>query len=68
MFAVLDTDTLLENDLVTLDEALRTTSNAVLMAINAISILLSVSELFLLFQVFNFSTCYFSLLFLLPIL
>ncbi|KAH6792646.1 hypothetical protein C2S52_003123, partial [Perilla frutescens var. hirtella] len=38
---VLDTDTLLENDLVTLDEALRTTNNAVLMAINAISILLS---------------------------
>ncbi|KAL0409070.1 UNVERIFIED_CONTAM: protein ACCUMULATION AND REPLICATION OF CHLOROPLASTS 3 [Sesamum radiatum] len=41
MAAVLDTDTLLENDLVTLDEALRTTNNAVLMAMNAISILLS---------------------------
>ncbi|KAL0372803.1 UNVERIFIED_CONTAM: protein ACCUMULATION AND REPLICATION OF CHLOROPLASTS 3 [Sesamum calycinum] len=38
---VLDTDTLLENDLVTLDEALRTTNNAILMAMNAISILLS---------------------------
>ncbi|KAK6146647.1 hypothetical protein DH2020_020516 [Rehmannia glutinosa] len=38
---VLDTDTLLENDLVTLDEALRTSNNAVLMAMNAISILLS---------------------------
>ncbi|XP_011070512.1 protein ACCUMULATION AND REPLICATION OF CHLOROPLASTS 3 [Sesamum indicum] len=38
---VLDTDALLENDLVTLDEALRTTNNAVLMAMNAISILLS---------------------------
>ncbi|XP_057777709.1 protein ACCUMULATION AND REPLICATION OF CHLOROPLASTS 3, chloroplastic isoform X2 [Salvia miltiorrhiza] len=38
---VLETDTLLENDLVTLDEALRTTNNAVLMAIYTISILLS---------------------------
>ncbi|KAL8535783.1 hypothetical protein ACS0TY_011429 [Phlomoides rotata] len=38
---VLDTDTLLENDMVTLDEALRTTHNAVLMAMDAISILLS---------------------------
>ncbi|KAL1556488.1 protein ACCUMULATION AND REPLICATION OF CHLOROPLASTS 3-like isoform X1 [Salvia divinorum] len=38
---VLDTDMLLENDMVTLDEALRTTNNAVLMAINTISILLS---------------------------
>ncbi|KAK4423331.1 protein ACCUMULATION AND REPLICATION OF CHLOROPLASTS 3 [Sesamum alatum] len=38
---VLDTDTLLENDLVTLDEALRTTNSAVLMAMNAISVLLS---------------------------
>lgn len=43
--AVLDTDTLLENDMVTLDEALRTTHNAVLMALDAISILLSVSKL-----------------------
>ncbi|KAL0326784.1 UNVERIFIED_CONTAM: protein ACCUMULATION AND REPLICATION OF CHLOROPLASTS 3 [Sesamum angustifolium] len=41
---VLDTDTLLENDLVTLDEALRTTNNAILMAMNAISILLSIFE------------------------
>lgn len=54
MAAVLDTDTLLENDLVTLDEALRTTNNAVLMAINAISILLSVRKLFLLHFGFNF--------------
>ncbi|XP_051144744.1 protein ACCUMULATION AND REPLICATION OF CHLOROPLASTS 3, chloroplastic isoform X2 [Andrographis paniculata] len=38
---VLDTDTLLENDLVTLDEALRTSNNAVLMAMKAISMLLS---------------------------
>ncbi|XP_042010955.1 protein ACCUMULATION AND REPLICATION OF CHLOROPLASTS 3-like isoform X1 [Salvia splendens] len=38
---VLDTDMLLENDMVTLDEALRTTNNAVLMAINTISILLT---------------------------
>lgn len=43
LYAVLDTDTLLENDMVTLDEALRTSNNAVLMAMNAISILLSVS-------------------------
>ncbi|GER47641.1 1-phosphatidylinositol-4-phosphate 5-kinase [Striga asiatica] len=38
---VLDTDALLENDLVTLDEALKTSNNAVLMAMNTISILLS---------------------------
>lgn len=57
MAAVLDTDTLLENDLVTLDEALRTTNNAVLMAINTISILLSVSKLFLLY-VSSFLTSY----------
>ncbi|XP_075518652.1 protein ACCUMULATION AND REPLICATION OF CHLOROPLASTS 3, chloroplastic isoform X1 [Primulina tabacum] len=38
---VLDTDTLLENDLVTLDEALRTSNNTVLMAMNAISIIIS---------------------------
>ncbi|XP_073144545.1 protein ACCUMULATION AND REPLICATION OF CHLOROPLASTS 3, chloroplastic isoform X2 [Henckelia pumila] len=38
---VLDTDTLLENDLVTLDEALRTSHNTVLMAVNAISIIIS---------------------------
>ncbi|GFP93967.1 protein accumulation and replication of chloroplasts 3 [Phtheirospermum japonicum] len=38
---VLDTNALLENDLVTLDEALKTSNNAVLMAMNAISVLLS---------------------------
>ncbi|KAL2541335.1 Protein ACCUMULATION AND REPLICATION OF CHLOROPLASTS 3 [Abeliophyllum distichum] len=38
---VVDTDTLLENDLVTLDEALKTYNNAVLMAVNAISVLVS---------------------------
>ncbi|XP_022850956.1 protein ACCUMULATION AND REPLICATION OF CHLOROPLASTS 3 isoform X2 [Olea europaea var. sylvestris] len=38
---VVDTDTLLENDLVTLDEALKTYNNAVLMAVNAISVLIS---------------------------
>ncbi|KAL6579559.1 hypothetical protein OROMI_009775 [Orobanche minor] len=37
---VLDTDALLENDLVTLDEALKSSNNAVLMAMNAISFLL----------------------------
>lgn len=42
---VVDTDTLLENDLVTLDEALKTYNNAVLMAVNAISVLISVSKL-----------------------
>lgn len=54
MVAVLDTDTLLENDLVTLDEALRTTNNAVLMAINAISIFLSVRKLSLFYFGFKF--------------
>lgn len=38
---VIDTDLLLEKDLVTLDEALKTANNAVLMAINAISTLIS---------------------------
>ncbi|XP_059649815.1 protein ACCUMULATION AND REPLICATION OF CHLOROPLASTS 3, chloroplastic isoform X2 [Cornus florida] len=38
---VIDTDELLKKDLVTLDEALKTANNAVLMAINAISILIS---------------------------
>ena len=60
MAAVLDTDMLLENDMVTLDEALRTTNNAVLMAINTISILLSVSKFFLLhsgFKLFKFFSC-----------
>ncbi|CAI9774707.1 unnamed protein product [Fraxinus pennsylvanica] len=38
---VVDTDTLLENDLVTLDEALKTYNKAVLMAVNAISVLVS---------------------------
>lgn len=60
MAAVLDTDTLLENDLVTLDEASRTTNNAVLMAINAISILSSVSKLFIFyfgFKSFSLPIC-----------
>lgn len=59
---------LLENDLVTLDEALRTTNNAVLMAINTISVLSSVSKLFLLHSGFKLSNLPFantSLLFLL---
>ena len=42
-FAVIDTDALLKKDLVTLDEALKTADNAVLLAINAISVLISVS-------------------------
>lgn len=46
--AVLDTDPLLENDLVTLDEALRTSNNTVLMAMNAISIIISVCKLWML--------------------
>lgn len=50
--AVLDTDALLKNDLVTLDEALKTLNNAVLMAMNAISILISVSKIILLFSSF----------------
>lgn len=54
--AVLDTDTLLENDMVTLDEALRTTHNAVLMAMDAISILLSVSKLVYLYFGFKLFT------------
>ncbi|KAM7487850.1 hypothetical protein LguiB_025334 [Lonicera macranthoides] len=37
----IDTDALLEKDLVTLDEALKTSNNAVLMAMNAISVLVS---------------------------
>ncbi|KAJ4710234.1 Protein ACCUMULATION AND REPLICATION OF CHLOROPLASTS 3 [Melia azedarach] len=37
----IDTDRLLEKDLVTLDEALRTANNAVLLAVNAILVLLS---------------------------
>lgn len=41
--AVIDTDALLKKDLVTLDEALKTADNAVLLAINAISVLISVS-------------------------
>lgn len=41
--ADIDTDLLLQKDLVTLDEAVRTANNAVLLAINAISILTSVS-------------------------
>lgn len=62
MAAVLDTDTLLENDLVTLDEALRTTNNAVLMAMNAISILLSVSKLVFPYFGFKFFTFHFLIL------
>ncbi|KAA8529925.1 hypothetical protein F0562_034471 [Nyssa sinensis] len=38
---VIDTDALLKKDMVTLDEALKTANNAVLMAINAVSILIS---------------------------
>ncbi|XP_059278682.1 protein ACCUMULATION AND REPLICATION OF CHLOROPLASTS 3, chloroplastic [Lycium ferocissimum] len=38
---VIDTDVLLKKDLLTLDEALKTSYNAVLMAVNAISILMS---------------------------
>ncbi|XP_015063167.1 protein ACCUMULATION AND REPLICATION OF CHLOROPLASTS 3 [Solanum pennellii] len=38
---VIDTDGLLKKDLLTLDEALKTSYNAVLMAVNAISILMS---------------------------
>lgn len=41
--AVIDTDALLKKDLVTLDEALKTADNAVLLAINAISVLIYVS-------------------------
>ncbi|XP_057478095.1 protein ACCUMULATION AND REPLICATION OF CHLOROPLASTS 3, chloroplastic isoform X2 [Actinidia eriantha] len=41
---VVDTNVLLEKDLVTLDEALKTANSAVLMAINAISILISESQ------------------------
>lgn len=44
--ADIDTDLLLQKDLVTLDEAVRTANNAVLLAINAVSILTSVSFLF----------------------
>ncbi|KZV31391.1 protein ACCUMULATION AND REPLICATION OF CHLOROPLASTS 3 [Dorcoceras hygrometricum] len=40
----LDTDALLENELVTLDEALRTSNNTVLMAMNAISVIISIVE------------------------
>lgn len=40
---MIDTDTLLKKDLVTLDEALKTADNGVLLAINAISVLISVS-------------------------
>lgn len=37
----IDTDSLLKNELVTLDEALKTANNAVLLAINAISVVIS---------------------------
>lgn len=39
----IETDRLLEMDLVTLDEALKTANDAVLLAINAVSVLTSVS-------------------------
>lgn len=42
---VVDADVLLEKELVTLDEALKTANTAVLMAINGLSILTSVSLL-----------------------
>lgn len=45
----IDTDALLKKDLVTLDEALKSANSAVLLAINAISILISVSMCSLLF-------------------
>ena len=41
--ADLDTDKLLKKDLVTLDEAVKTANNAVLLAITAVSVLKSVS-------------------------
>lgn len=41
---MIDADALLEKDLVTLDEALQIANNAVLMALNAVSILTSVSN------------------------
>ena len=41
---MIDTDALLEKDLVTLDEALKTSNDAVLMAINAITILIAVRK------------------------
>lgn len=43
-FTDIDTDRLLEKDSVTLDEALKTANNAVFLAVNAISTLLSVSK------------------------
>lgn len=42
-YADINTDMLLDKDVVTLDEALKTANNAVLLAINAISVLTSVS-------------------------
>ncbi|KAF3976814.1 hypothetical protein CMV_000020 [Castanea mollissima] len=41
MFIDVDTDMLLRKDLVTLDEAVKTANNAVLLAINAVSVLIS---------------------------
>lgn len=41
LFIDVDTDMLLRKDLVTLDEAVKTANNAVLLAINAISVLIS---------------------------
>lgn len=48
--ADIETNRLLEKDFVTLDEALKTANTAVFMAINAISVLVSVSNFFLLFN------------------
>lgn len=42
-FADIDTDTLLKNELVTLDEALKTANYAALLAMNTISVVISVS-------------------------
>lgn len=41
---MVDADALLEKDMVTFDEALQIANNAVLMALNAVSILTSVSS------------------------
>lgn len=43
----IDIDALLEKDLLTLDEAMKTANDAVLLAIKAVSVLKSVSLIFL---------------------
>ncbi|XP_052204163.1 protein ACCUMULATION AND REPLICATION OF CHLOROPLASTS 3, chloroplastic isoform X2 [Diospyros lotus] len=53
LFLVVDTDILLEKDLVTLDEALKTANTAISMTINAISILISDSKTKLLYSMQN---------------